>query len=146
LFELAVFLDKGFWQRYCFYSSSSMPMKIILFRRREHSMKKVSAIFFLTAILITGFVAIYEFGKSAGFRTGSEWALVQADIAAREAGVFMPVYLKEGKFRVVIKQPRGIYKRAWQLADQFEEQQTLKTAKLNGTGIRSGADGKQADL
>jgi hypothetical protein len=33
----------------------------------------------------------------------------------------MPVVYKEGEFRVVIKQPRHLYKKAWQLADQHEE-------------------------
>jgi hypothetical protein len=109
-------------------------------------MDKVLNTFISFAILLAGFVIVYEFGKNAGFRTGSEWALVQADIAAREAGVFMPVYLKEGKFRVVIRQPRGIYKRAWQLADQFEEQGTLRTARLQESAAVTGPTGKQADL
>ncbi len=102
--------------------------------------------FFSFAILIAGFAMVYEFGKSAGFRTGSEWALVQADIAAREAGVFMPVYLKEGKFRVVKRQPRGIYKRAWQLADQFEEQGTLRTARLQESYKKAAQAREQAEL
>lgn len=73
------------------------------------------------ALLAAGFAAGFPVGKISGFATGSEWALVQADILAREAGVFMPVYFEDGSFRVVIKQPRGLYKRAWQLADKYEK-------------------------
>ena len=74
------------------------------------------------ALLIAGFAAGFPAGKSAGFISGSEWALVQANIVAREAGVFMPVSLNEGQFRVVIRQPRHLYKRAWELADKDEEE------------------------
>lgn len=77
-------------------------------------------------LLAMGFAAGFPAGKSSGFETGSEWALKQADVLAREAGVFMPVYLSEGNFRVVIRQPRGLYKRAWQLADRHEEQQSME--------------------
>jgi len=45
---------------------------------------------------------------------------MQANLLAREAGVFMPVSLEQGQFRVVIRQPKGLYKRAWQLADEKE--------------------------
>lgn len=79
------------------------------------------------ALLVAGFAAGFPVGKDAGFTTGSEWALMQANLLAREAGVFMPVYLEEGLFRVVIRQPRNIYKRAWQLADEEEE----KVPRLN---------------
>lgn len=74
------------------------------------------------ALLITGFAAGFPTGKSAGFTAGSEWALMQANIVAREAGVFMPVSLSEGQFRVMLKQPRHLYKRAWELADSNEEE------------------------
>lgn len=72
-------------------------------------------------LLVAGFAVGFPVGKSIGFATGGEWALVQADILAREAGLFMPVSIEEGSFRVVIKQPRKLYKRAWQLADLHEE-------------------------
>ncbi len=74
------------------------------------------------ALLIVGFAAGFPAGKSAGFASGSEWALVQATIIAREAGVSMPVTLNDGQFRVVLKQPRHLYKRAWELADKDEEE------------------------
>lgn len=78
------------------------------------------------ALLAVGFAAGFPVGKSSGFETGSEWALKQADVLAREAGVFMPVYLSDGSFRVVIRQPRGVYKRAWKLADRDEERRVMK--------------------
>ena len=85
-------------------------------------MKILIRIVLAIALLIAGFAAGFPAGKSIGFTSGSEWALVQANILAREAGVFMPVSLNEGQFRVVIKQPRHIYKRAWELADRNEEE------------------------
>jgi len=76
----------------------------------------------LAAVLVVaGFAAGFPVGKSIGFATGSEWALVQADIIARESGLFMPVSFEDGRFRVTIKQPRNLYKRAWQLADRHDE-------------------------
>ncbi len=85
-------------------------------------MKIIIRIVSVIAFLLIGFAAGFPAGKSAGFTSGSEWALVQASIVAREAGVYMPVYLNEGEFRVVIKQPRHLYKRAWELADRNEEE------------------------
>ena len=85
-------------------------------------MKILIRIMLAIALLIVGFAAGFPAGKSAGFASGSEWALVQANIIAREAGVFMPVSLNDGQFRVVLKQPRQLYKRAWELADRDEEE------------------------
>jgi hypothetical protein len=85
-------------------------------------MKIFIRIMLAIALLIVGFAAGFPAGKSAGFTSGSEWALVQANIIAREAGVFMPVSLDNGQFRVVLKQPRQLYKRAWELADRDEEE------------------------
>jgi hypothetical protein len=85
-------------------------------------MKILIQIMLAIALLIVGFAAGFPAGKSAGFTSGSEWALVQAKIIAREAGVFMPVSLNDGQFRVVLKQPRQLYKRAWELADRDEEE------------------------
>lgn len=94
------------------------------------------------ALLLVGFAAGFPVGKSIGFTTGSEWAIVQADILAREAGAVMPVYFAEGHFRVIVKQPRHLYKQAWQLADRYDDdmenvnqgQRTLiETAHLSGS-------------
>ncbi len=85
-------------------------------------MKTLIRIVMAIAFLTAGFAAGFPAGKSIGFTSGSEWALVQANILAREAGVFMPVSLSEGQFRIVIKQPRHLYKRAWELADRNEEE------------------------
>ena len=93
----------------------------IFANRKEGALKIITRTALSLALLGAGFAAGFPVGKDAGFTTGSEWALVQANLLAREAGVFMPVYLEQGQFRVVIKQPRGLYKRAWQLADAKEE-------------------------
>jgi hypothetical protein len=85
-------------------------------------MKIIVRLVVIIVLLLAGFAAGIPVGRSIGFNTGSEWALVQADILAREAGVSMPVYFKEGQLRVIVKQPRGIYKRAWELSDRYYEE------------------------
>ncbi len=98
-------------------------------------MKIVSIIMGVVVLLLVCVGVSYQVGKNAGFATGSEWALVQADIVAQEAGVFMPVYLKDGKFRVVLRQPPGVYRRAWETADQYEEEREAgPPAKLQQEG------------
>ncbi len=74
------------------------------------------------ALLVAGFAAGLPVGKSIGFTTGSEWACIQADIAAREMGVNMPIYFHNGQIRVVVKQPRNLYKHAWQLSDRYQKE------------------------
>ena len=78
------------------------------------------------AFLLLGLAVGFQTGRSSGFETGSEWALVQADLLAREAGLSMPVVLDQGTFRVIMKQPRGLYKRAWRLADEYDESRIAK--------------------
>lgn len=72
-------------------------------------------------LVVLAFGIGFQSGRSSGFETGSQWALMQASIVAREAGFFMPVYLDEGSFRLVVKQRHGLYKKAWQQADHYEE-------------------------
>jgi hypothetical protein len=74
----------------------------------------------IVLLLLFAGVGFYT-GRSSGFKTGSEWALLQADIVAREAGVFMPIYMEGDSFRVIVKQPKGLYKKAWNLADMYED-------------------------
>jgi hypothetical protein len=113
----------------------------ILCRSKGEDMKIITRTALSLALLAAGFAVGFPVGKDAGFTAGSEWALMQAKLLAREAGVFMPVSLEQGQFRVVIKQPRNLYKRAWQLADKEEErvpwlisgEQTLtRTVQLAG--------------
>ncbi len=87
-------------------------MKIIL--------KTIIRIVAVAALLLAGFAAGFPIGQSVGFSTGSQWAIVQANLLAREAGLFMPVNYEEGKFRVIVKQPPHLYKRAWKLADRYD--------------------------
>ncbi len=85
-------------------------------------MKLASKMAIAIVLILVGFAAGFPIGRSTGFTTGSEWALVQADIAAREAGVFMPVYLRDNDFRIVIRQPRNLHKRARHLAEINDDQ------------------------
>ncbi len=84
-------------------------------------MKIISVIALAVALLIIGYAAGFPVGQSSGFATGCEWAIIQADILAREAGEFMPVSFNDGQFRIVLRQPRHLYRRAWQLADKYDE-------------------------
>ena len=81
-------------------------------------MKTITRITCVVLLLAIGFAAGFPAGSTVGFTKGSEWALVQAAVLAKEAGLFMPVGFNEGMFRVIMKQPRGVYRRAWQLADK----------------------------
>ena len=88
-------------------------------------MRLIIKLVVIMGLLAAGFAAGYAtgfpVGKNAGFDTGSEWALVQAEIVARESGLYMPVALDNGQFRIVLKQPNLLYRRAWRLADMHEE-------------------------
>ena len=95
-------------------------------------MKKISIMMGSVVLLLACIGISFQAGKNAGFKSGSEWALVQAEIVAGEAGVFMPVYMKDGKFRVVLRQPPGVYKKAWKMADEYEEaKEPVITAKAH---------------
>jgi hypothetical protein len=99
-------------------------------------MKNFSGPLLAALFLIVGLAVGFQTGRSSGFETGSEWALVQADILAREAGLSMPVVLDAGTFRVIMKQPRGLYRRAWRLADEHEEAKLARQEKkLAGTAF-----------
>lgn len=97
-------------------------------RTKEEAMIIIARIVLSIALLLAGFAAGFPIGKSAGFTTGSEWALMQAGILARESGLSMPVSYEDGRFRVIIKQPRNLYKNAWHLADRHDE-------KMQGTDL-----------
>ena|SRR3990172_8302121 len=74
------------------------------------------------ALLVMGFAMGFPIGKIVGFNNGSEWAIVQAEIVAREAGMVMPVHMQGGVFRVKLKQPGDLHQRAWKVADKhFDE-------------------------
>ncbi len=68
----------------------------------------------IVILLAIGFAAGFPVGREAGFMTGSEWAIVQAEIVAREAGRSMPVTLEDGQLHLVVKQPDDLYRRARQ--------------------------------
>lgn len=79
----------------------------------------------MIAILAIGFAVGFQIGQSDGFSLGSEWALVQAELVARDAGLFMPIRYDNGEFRVLLRQPPHVYRRAWQLADRHAAEMAL---------------------
>lgn len=85
-------------------------------------MRKLTRIELAVLLLVTGLAAGFAAGQSIGFSTGSEWAIMQAEIFARESGVFMPVSYEEGAFHVIIKQPRNLYSQARRLAALHHEE------------------------
>jgi len=106
-------------------------------------MKIIMQIMSVILLLSAGFAAGFPLGKSIGFTMGSEWAFVQAEILAREAGVFMPVHYEEGQFRIIIKQPRNIYKRAWRLADIYHQE--VESVKRGGAELIAAAQMTQQE-
>jgi hypothetical protein len=81
-------------------------------------------------LLGAGFAVGFPVGQYKGFSLGSEWAMVQADIVAREAGTFMPVYYRDDRFHVVFKQPRGLYTRTRRLADEPDAAHLQKVSEM----------------
>jgi hypothetical protein len=86
----------------------------------------------MIALLMTGYAIGLPIGQSRGFSAGSEWAFVQADILAREAGLVMPVTFQGGQFRVTLKQPKHLYRSSWMLADRHEDEMALMS-RSDGT-------------
>ncbi len=70
----------------------------------------------VSVLMSIGFAAGFLLGRQTGFLTGSEWAMAQAAIVAREAGRSMPVTFREGRMRIVVRQPEDLYRRARQRA------------------------------
>ena len=79
----------------------------------------------ILGLLAAGFALGFPIGQQRGFDTGSEWAIVQADIAAREAGVSLPFLLEEGQIRVIVRQSPDLHKWARQQAALYNEQITV---------------------
>ena len=79
----------------------------------------------ILGLLAVGFAVGFPIGQQRGFDNGSEWAIVQADIAAREAGVSLPFLLEEGQIRVIIRQSPDLHKWARQQAALYNERITV---------------------
>ena len=92
-------------------------------------MKNITRIICVVLLIATGFAAGFPIGSITGFSRGSEWALYQADILARESGLFMPVCFDGGDFRVIMKQPKGLYRRASASADQKDSNSIRRTVQ-----------------
>ena len=93
------------------------------------AVKITMRIVMILSLLVAGFSLGFPIGRHDGFATGSEWAIMQVDIAAREAGVSLPFSIEEGQIHVVVKQPMNIYKRAQQAALRSDRPQTATAAK-----------------
>ncbi len=79
----------------------------------------------ILVLLAIGFAVGFPLGRQTGFMTGSEWAIVQAAIVAREAGRSMPVTFEDGQLHIVVKQPEDLYLRARQRAALGEPETRL---------------------
>jgi len=102
-------------------------------------MKTMAMIVVRTAVILgllaAGFALGFPIGQNKGFNTGSEWGIVQADIAAREAGSPLIVSMEEGQIRVIVTQPRGLYKRAQQQATLYSDGITVAKAGKRGVPV-----------
>jgi hypothetical protein len=63
----------------------------------------------ILGLLAMGFAVGVPVGQQKGFNNGSEWAMVQMDMAAREAGMVLPFSLEDGQIRVVIRQSPDLH-------------------------------------
>jgi len=79
----------------------------------------------MLGLLVAGFALGFPLGQHKGFDTGSEWAIVQADIAAREAGMSLPFSLEEGQIRVTVRQSPDLHKWAQQQAALYNDRITV---------------------
>jgi len=82
----------------------------------------------ILGLLATGFAMGFPVGQHKGFSRGSEWAIVQADIAAREAGMVLPFSLADGQIRVVIRQSPDLHKWARRQAALYNDRMTVNEA------------------
>jgi hypothetical protein len=79
----------------------------------------------ILGLLATGFAMGFPVGQQKGFDSGSEWAIVQADMAAREAGMEMPFSLEDGQIRVVVRQSPDLQKWARKQAELYNDRLTV---------------------
>ena len=100
--------------------------------KKEETMKTITTIVvrlaMILGLLAAGFAMGFPMGQQRGFDNGSEWAIVQADIAAREAGVALPFSVEEGQIHVIVRQPQDLHKRAQQQAELNSERTSIAQA------------------
>ena len=88
-------------------------------------MKIISLIILRIAVVLgllaMGFALGFPAGQQKGFDNGSEWAIVQADLAAREAGMVLPFSLEDGQIRVVVRQSPDLHKWAQKQAEFYND-------------------------
>jgi hypothetical protein len=93
--------------------------------KKEGAMNILSLIF-LRIVMILGLLAMgfgvgFPVGQQKGFDNGSEWAMVQMDMAARESGMELPFSLEDGQIRVVIRQSPDLHKWAKKQAALYND-------------------------
>ena len=92
-------------------------------------MKILSLIILRTAVVLgllaTGFAMGFPVGQQKGFDSGSEWAIVQANMTAREAGMELPFSLEDGQIRVVVRQSPDLHKWAQKQAELYNDRLTV---------------------
>jgi hypothetical protein len=97
--------------------------------KKEGAMKIISLIVLRIALVLgllaMGFAVGFPAGQQKGFGNGSEWAIVQAEIAAREAGMVLPFSLEDGQIRVVVRQSPDLHKWARNQAERYNDRLTI---------------------
>jgi hypothetical protein len=97
--------------------------------KKEGAMKIISLIILRIAVVLgllaMGFGLGFPVGQQKGFDNGSEWAIVQADMAAREAGMILPFILEDGQIRVVVRQSPDLHKWARKQAELYNDRLTI---------------------
>ena len=82
----------------------------------------------ILGLLAMGFAMGFPVGQHKGFNSGSEWAIVQVDMAAREAGMELPFSLEDGQIRVVVRQSPDLHKWAQKQAALYNDR--IKVAEV----------------
>jgi hypothetical protein len=101
--------------------------------KKEGAMKIISLIVLrvivVLGLLAMGFAVGFPTGQQKGFENGSEWAIVQAEMAAREAGMVLPFALEDGQIRVVVRQSPDLHKWARKQAELYNDRLTVAEAR-----------------
>jgi hypothetical protein len=92
--------------------------------KKEGAMN-ILRIVLILGLLATGFAMGFPVGQQKGFDSGSEWAIVQAGMAAREAGMELPFSLEDGQIRVVVRQSPDLHKWAQKQAELYNDRLTV---------------------
>ena len=84
----------------------------------------------ILGLLATGFAVGFPVGQHKGFDRGSEWAIVQANIAAREAEMDLPFALEDGQITVTVRQSPDLHKWAKKQAALYNDRLTAAEIRI----------------